>query len=118
MMEENYYPIEFDNTGASFVINNNGTAPAPCVVSFIPKVDFIVFEIRGLSREPIKVPNIRTGQTLIIDGENRTVKLDDKDILDKYEAWEFPKLQPGENTITVINGIQASISIEYNARYI
>ena len=76
--------------------------------------------IRQISHPIIatKVICLEDGQGIIIDGENRTVKLDDKDILDKYEAWEFPKLQPGENTITVINGIQASISIEYNARYI
>ena len=50
-MVENYYPIEFDETGANFTIVNNGTAPAPCVITFIPKVDFIRLEIKGLSKE-------------------------------------------------------------------
>ena len=35
-----YYPIEFDATGSVFNIFNNGTAPAPCVVTIIPKVEF------------------------------------------------------------------------------
>lgn len=117
-MVENYYPIEFDKTGANFIITNNGTAPAPCVISFIPKVDFIRLEIEGLSSEPIIVSNVKKDQVLVIDGENRTVLLDEKEAFDHYDAWEFPKLQPGQNRIKINNGVQASISIEYNARYI
>lgn len=117
-MVENYYPIEFDETGANFTIVNNGTAPAPCVITFIPKVDFIRLEIEGLSKEPIIVSNVKMDQVLVIDGENRTILLDDKEAFDHYDAWEFPKLQPGQNRITINNGVQASISIEYNARYI
>ena len=117
-MVENYYPIEFDSAGDNFTIVNNGTAPAPCVITFIPKVDFIRLEIEGLSKEPIIVSNVKTEQVLVIDGENRTVLLDDKEAFDHYDAWEFPKLQPGQNNIKIKNGVQASISIEYNARYI
>ena len=117
-MADNYYPIEFDETGANFIITNKGTAPAPCVVNFIPKVDFVSLEIEGLSKEPIKVSNVKTGQVLTIDGENRTVLLDDKEAFNIYDAWEFPKLQPGENKIKIKNGSQASISIEFNVRYI
>ena len=117
-MVENYYPIEFDDAGSSFIITNNGTAPAPCVITFIPKVDFIRLEIKGLSKEPIIVSNVKMGQVLVIDGENRSVLLDDKEAFEHYDAWEFPKLQPGQNHITINNGVQASISIEYNARYI
>lgn len=117
-MVENYYPIEFDDAGSSFVITNNGTAPAPCVITFIPKVDFIRLEIEGLSKEPIIVSNVKMDQVLVIDGENRSILLDDKEAFEHYDAWEFPKLQPGQNNITIKNGVQASISIEYNARYI
>lgn len=117
-MVENYYPIEFDTTGAEFIVNNNGTAPAPCVITFIPKVDFIRLEIEGLSEDPILVSNVKTGQVLVIDGENRTVLINDNEAFDQYDAWEFPKLQPGQNKIKINNGVQASIQIEYNARYI
>lgn len=117
-MVENYYPIEFDVDGSEFVIVNNGTAPTPCVFTFIPKVDFIRLEIEGLSEEPIIVSNVKMEEVLVIDGENRTVLINDKEAFDHYDAWEFPKLQPGQNKIKINNGIQASISIEYNARYI
>ena len=117
-MVENYYPIEFDDAGSSFIITNNGTAPAPCVITFIPKVDFIRLEIKGLSKEPIIVSNVKMGQVLVIDGENRTVLLDDKEAFEHYDAWEFPKLQPGVNNIKIVNGSSCEVAIEYTRRYV
>ena len=116
-MDKNYYPIEFDEQ-SRFVIKNNGTAPTPCVVTFIPKVDFIKLIIKGLSEEPIEVSQVKANDNLVIDGENRKVLLNDKNFLDHYDGWEFPKLQPGENVIEINNGSLAEVAIEYNARYI
>ena len=101
-MNQNYYPIEFD--GDSFVVINNGTAPAPCVLTVIPKVDFIKMEIKGLSQEAITVKNIKARDVLVIDAEQRRVLVNDLLAFDKYDAWEFPKLQPGQNTIKIIAG--------------
>lgn len=117
-MEENFYPIEFDAEGASFTITNSGTAPAPCVITFIPKVDFYVLTIEGLSDEPIKMHEIKVNDVVIIDAENRSVTVNDKDAFDKYDAWEFPKVQPGINKVTIPNGVHASVQIEYNPRFI
>ena len=114
-MNQNYYPIEFD--GDSFVVINNGTAPAPCVLTVIPKVDFIKIEIKGLSQEAITVKNIKARDVLVIDAEQRQVLVNDLLAFDKYDAWEFPKLQPGKNIITIKDGAQCSISIEYNVCY-
>lgn len=116
--EDNYFPIQFNSNGDRFTVMNSGTAPAPCILTFIPKVDFFTLTIEGLSREPIIVHQIFAGSVLVIDSEARTVKINDKDAFDKYEAWEFPKLQPGENEIIINNGVQASIQIEYAPRYI
>ena len=44
-MDAQYYPINFDEAGNTFSITNNGTAPAPCVITIIPKVDFLKLEI-------------------------------------------------------------------------
>ena len=117
-MEQNYYPIDFNAAGDSFVVTNSGTAPTPCVLTFIPKVDFVKFTVEGLSEQPISVAGIKTGDTLVIDGENRKGTINDVDSFDKYDAWEFPKLQPGQNTIKIVNGVQAAIVIDYNPRYI
>jgi phage-related protein len=113
-----YYPIEFDTTGSVFNIYNNGTAPAPCVITIIPKVDFLKLVIEGLTETPITFTGLKTNQTLVIDGETRSVSVDGEDAFAHYDAWEFPKLQPGANQITIVNGISASISIEYSANYI
>ena len=118
MENTQYYLIEFDSLGRSFTVHNSGTAPAPCVVTFIPKFDFLKLVIEGLTDEPITFTGLKTGQVLVIDGEERTVTVDGVSAFDKYDAWEFPKLQPGENQITIENGSGATISIEYNARYI
>lgn len=117
-MDAQYYPIEFDSAGSTFSIMNHGTAPAPCVITIIPKVDFMRLVIGGLTQSPITFTGLKTGETLIIDGEARTVKVNDIDAFSQYDAWEFPKLQPGLNQIVIENGIQASIAIEYNTHYI
>lgn len=116
-MADNYYPIEFDNQGV-FTITNNGTAPSPCKITFIPKVDFVNLQITGLSKEPIKVSHIKANQTLVIDGENKEVLLDDQDYFNNYDSWEFPKLMPGVNSVQIPNGGQASVAIEYTQRFI
>lgn len=113
----NYFPINFDNA-SSFIITNNGTAPAPCIVTIIPKVDFLTLTIEGLSEEPIKISSILANSTVVINGEDRTITIDDLDASLRYDAWEFPKLQPGQNTITINNGAQCSVAIEYSPHYI
>lgn len=117
-MNENYYPIEINTAGSSFTITNSGTAPAPCKITIIPKVDFINLTITGLSETPITVSQIKTNDVLVIDGETRQVLVNDVDAFNRYDAWEFPKVQPGVNTVSITNASQATIQIEYNTRYI
>lgn len=114
---ENYYPIEFDGDG-QFTIFNNGTAPSPCKITFKPLVDFVSLTIEGLSKEPIVVRNVYQDSTLVIDGENRVVELDDQDYFSNYDGWEFPKVMPGENKVKIYNGARAQVAIEYQMRYI
>lgn len=115
-MNENYYPITFD--GDSFIINNNGTAPAPCKITIVPQVDFVNLTIEGLSEKPISVSQVRANDTLIIDGEERTITINDNTAFDRYNGWEFPKVQPGQNTVKILNGTHIQISIEFNMRYL
>ena len=49
---------------------------------------------------------------------SREVSVDGVSAFAFYDAWEFPRLLPGENQITIENGTSASISIEYSANYI
>ena len=117
-MNENYYPIQIDVADSSFTITNGGTAPAPCKITIIPKVDFMTLTITGLSDSPINVSQIKTGEVLVVDGENRQVLINDRDAFSHYDAWEFPKVQPGINKVSITNALQATIQIEYDTRYI
>lgn len=113
-----YYPILFDESGSSFTIVNNGTAPAPCILTIIPKFDFLKLVIEGLTETPITFTGLKANQALVIDGENREVSVDGVNAFAYYDAWEFPRLLPGTNQIKIENGASASISIEYSANYI
>lgn len=117
-MSENYYPIEIDVANGGFTIVNGGTAPAPCKITIIPKVDFMTLTITGLSETPITVSQIKTNDVLVIDGETRQVLVNDVDAFNRYDAWEFPKVQPGINEVSITNALQATIQIEYDTRYI
>ena len=113
---ENYYPITFD--GDSFIIINNGTAPAPCKITVVPQVDIVILTITGVSKKPIRVSNLLVNDVLVIDGENRVITVNDEDAFSRYDGWEFPKLEPGENEITITNGAHIQLSVEFNARYL
>lgn len=112
-----YFPIVFSSDD-SFSIVNNGTAAAPCRLTVIPQNDVMLMTITGLSDEPIKMNQVKSKQILVIDGINRTVTLDGKQAFDKYDAWEFPRLMPGTNTISITNSKTSDINVEYQPRYI
>lgn len=114
---ELYFPIELNDAGDAFIVTNEGTAPTPCVITIIPKVDFITLTITGLSDEPIQVSQLMANQLLVIDGEKRTVEIEGETAFNRYDAWEFPKLQPGVNEVKITNASMAQIEIAFNARY-
>lgn len=116
--EKHYYPIAFDNDGETFTIVNNGTAPAPCCITIIPKNDIMLLEIEGLAKDTISMSRIKADQVLIIDNINKKVTIDDVDAFEFFEGWELPYLNPGSNTIKITNGAQLSLSIEYQPAYI
>lgn len=115
--EAQYYPIIIDQQRKSFSIINNGTAAAPCRCTIIPRNDIMQMTIQGLTDEEIKINRILAGQALVIDGIEKTITLAGDPAFDHYDAWEFPKLQPGENTIK-LSEIVLDISIEYQPRWI
>ena len=117
-MADNYYPITFNDEGTGFSVNNTGTAPSPCVITLVPRVNLLNITITGLSENPIVINNINANNIAVINGENRTFTVDGVEAWDKYNGWQFPRLQPGINNITISNGSQLEIEIAYNARYI
>lgn len=114
---QKFFPILVDEQG-NFEIFNAGTASTPCVVSITPKMDNMVLTIEGLSDEPINYLKLKGGEALVIDGENKTVTINGKDAFANYDAWEFPKVKPGNNKIKISNAVQHFIAINFKPRFI
>lgn len=116
--EKTYIPIIVSPDNSSFTIQNHGTAAAPCAVTIIPDNDIMRLEIAGLTEEPVIINSLMRGDTLIIDGVNRTITINGLESYDKYNGWEFPKLKSGRNDIKITNASAMLINIEYQPRYI
>ena len=112
-----YLPIVFDSSG-TFTIVNNGTAAAPCRLTIVPQNDVMQMEIVGLSDQPITILRVQRNTVLVIDGINRTVTKDDVNAFNDYDGWEFPRLLPGENEISITDAATATVNIQYQPRYI
>lgn len=117
-MAGNYYPIVFDGNGTGFSVKNTGTAPAPCVITVIPRVNLVRVMIEGLSKEPIVISNLTANDVVVINGEERTFTINNEPAWEQYDGWQFPRILPGDNSVVVSNGSQMAIEIAYNARYI
>lgn len=112
-----YLPIAVKD-GSSFTVKNNGTAAAPCRISITTINDIMALKITGLSEDPITVQSVLAKSNLIIDGINKNITINGKQAFDQYDAWEFPRLLPGTNQVTITNANDMVINIEYQPRYI
>lgn len=118
-INQDYYPIEIKPGQTSFSIVNSGTAAAPCRLSFTPVNDVMLMTIEGLSEEPIKISRIYAGSMVVLNGINKTFTIDGVEDFDRFDGWEFPKLKPGLNTITMTAANDMTIiEIEFQPRYI
>ncbi len=114
-----YYPITVIPGENTFTILNDGTAAAPCRLSFIPINDIVSCRITGLSEEELIINNIRTGSKVVLDGINKTITINELEAFSQFDGWEFPKLQPGENKVFITNADSMTlIECEFQPRYI
>lgn len=114
-----YKPISLSQSESSFSVVNSGTAAAPCRLSFTPINDVMSMTITGLSEEPIKMVKIQRGENVVIDGINKKIEINGANGFSRYDGWEFPKVQPGENIINMTSANQMSlIELEFQPRYI
>lgn len=98
-------------------ITNTGNMDTPCVVEITPSIDIIDIKIEGLSDDPITIRNLKQGQKVIINGEDGTVLENGANKFGDTDMWEFPRLKPGANTITVSKS-STDINIKYKPRWI
>lgn len=104
-----------DNT---FTIDNSGTAPTPCIIEIMPFQDIISLTIKGVSQKEIKINNITGGQKVVINGEENSILMNDQNGFANFDGWEFPRLNPGLNTVKVSTTLGYAMNIKYRSRYI
>lgn len=105
------------NRITSKTLNIAGNTETPAIVEITPSIDTIDLVLTGLSDGPITIENLTGGKKVILNGEDGTVIVDGVNKFGDTDLWEFPRLKPGNNTITV-NRNNVDINIKYNPRWI
>jgi phage-related protein len=105
--------VEF--TGKEKTLVMEGTAKSPAIVTITPDIALVSLTVAGLTDEAITIKDIARNAKVVIDGQNCMITENGRNILDKTDLWEFPRLMPGKNIITLDNS--CSVKIEYRAFY-
>lgn len=98
-------------------INVPGNTETPAIVEITPSVTIADIVLTGLSDEPMTIRILTGGKKVIIDGEEGTVTVDGVNKFNDTDMWEFPRLKPGANTITVSRN-NVDINIKFKPRFI
>lgn len=105
--------VEF--TGKEKTLVMEGTAKSPAIVTIIPDIALVSLAVTGITDEAITIKDIARNAKVVIDGQNCMITENGRNILDKTDLWEFPRLMPGKNIITLDNS--CSVKIDYRAFY-
>ena len=105
--------VEF--TGKEKTLVMEGTTKSPAIVTITPDIALVSLTIKGITDEAITIKDIARNAKIVIDGQNCTITENDRNILDKTDLWQFPRLMPGKNIITLDNS--CSVKIDYRAFY-
>jgi phage-related protein len=98
-------------------INVPGNLQTAAIVEVTPSINIIDLTITGLG-ESFTIKNLTAGQKVIINGEDCTVIQNGVNKFGDFDGWEFPKLNPGANTITFSkNSCDVNIKIKYKPRW-
>lgn len=109
--------VENINRINSKTIEISGTQTTPAVVEITPSVYISDIKLEGLADDPIIIKNLTANKTVILDGELQKVTVDGVNKYGDADMWDFPRLKPGENKITV-NKNNCYIKIKYKPRFI
>ncbi len=103
--------------GNRLTIKYSGTSATPCILSITPPSVLSTLTITGLSEKPIIINHLESNKEILIDGELGKVTCEGNNKFDDYDAWEFPRLLPGENTVTLDSDI-CQVTITYKPLYL
>lgn len=104
------------NRSETTTIYLNSNEVTPAILEIKPSIDLVTATITGLG-EDITLKNLTAGQMVTIDGEKGLVTENGQNKWPDYDSWGFPKLEPGENKITV-DRVTLDITIKYKPRWI
>lgn len=104
------------NRTASKSITNVGNTITPCIVEVTPTTNLDSIAIGGLSNDSIVINNLTADTKVTIDGEVSTVMEGTTNKYGDTDMWEFPRLKPGDNTVT-FDDSTCNITIKYKPRY-
>lgn len=105
--------VEF--TGKEKTILMEGTSKSPAIVTITPDIALVNLTVTGITDEAITIKDIARNAKVVIDGQNCTITENGQNILNKTDLWEFPRLMPGKNIITLDNS--CSVKVDYRAFY-
>lgn len=109
--------VENINRINSKTIEILGTQTTPAIVEITPSVYISDIKLDGLAEDPIIIKNLTANKTVILDGELQKVTVDGVNKYSDTDMWDFPRLKPGGNKITV-NKNNCNIKIKYKPRFI
>lgn len=97
-------------------VNNNGTADTPATLEISTDIALNVLTVTGLTEKPITVLNVARNSPLVIDGELCTIMQAGTNKFGDTDLWEFPRLKPGNNTISLSQECTAFLA--YKPRFL
>lgn len=98
-------------------INVTGNLETPAIVEITPTTALADITLEGLADDPIRIENLTSNKTVILDGELQKVTVDGVNKYGDTDMWDFPRLKPGANTIKISKN-NCDIKIKYKPRYI
>ncbi|WP_291653795.1 hypothetical protein [Clostridium sp.] len=109
--------IDYMNGVLTKTINLNSNIETPVIMEITPTIFMQDLIIQGLSEEPITIKNLEINKKIILDGEKSKVTQNNSNKFMDTDIWEFPRLVPGKNIITLSRN-NCNITLKYKPRWL
>lgn len=106
--------IERQKSAKIFV---EGTRDAPIMMQITPVVDIPIFSIYGVADRGITIKNLTKDTPIYIDGLTGLVTENGKNKFEDVIMFEFPHLEPGEQTLSFSESV-CNVEIKYYPMWI
>lgn len=105
-------------------VTNTGNIITPAVIEITPLSGTVSLLVTGICRDtdtgedlPVVLKNLKTGKTVMIDGETGLITEDGILKAGDTEIWALPSLLPGDNRITLDNKWM-ELTVKFRPRFI